>query len=467
MRKPSRENLVSQTVVIGDLLLCLSMDTGIVNIWNHCNGRYYDRLSNPKSMACCCERIPNHDNLVAIGYENGEILLWDLLHPSEHYCSVLDRSSIAHQIKVRQMDSVSAAIPLLVSCSDDESIKIWNFSRFSYHMNTKHLRSTILLDKVFKSPKVTCCCISRDGTELVSGSEDCSIRLWNVEDESEEEKVLLGHVASITVVKFHSKSSFLLSGAQDETIRIWNCSNGACLMILSSFGVPRDLLLFENNLCLVFCSWVQCYLWNIFHGQCLTQVATLEAIQNDSFQEEHIEPNKNSMKKSLLLNNDDKVPITTDISVKLDCIATMTLFVPLRNGAVLQWKWNSLLKRWKEFVPLQELVENAPQDSMDNEPIRKDTFHQYPTEITQEIESVRNQWLNRELVLRWREQRLNTEKQFLEEQKMELESWASSLEATKRVLEDLYRKRVESLEQRTRLLDSWYEQISKKRQCLE
>jgi WD40 repeat protein/serine/threonine protein kinase len=61
---------------------------------------------------------------------------------------------------------------------------------------------------------------SLDGSLCLSGSDDCSLRVWNL---SEEKciAVLEGHSSPVRAVGFFSNSSMMVSGASDGSVRLW------------------------------------------------------------------------------------------------------------------------------------------------------------------------------------------------------------------------------------------------------
>ena len=66
---------------------------------------------------------------------------------------------------------------------------------------------------------------SPDGSRIVSGSADNTVRIWNaVTGESEAE--LRGHSSGVTSVAFSPDGSRLVSGSNDMTVRIWNVVTG-------------------------------------------------------------------------------------------------------------------------------------------------------------------------------------------------------------------------------------------------
>ena len=68
---------------------------------------------------------------------------------------------------------------------------------------------------------VTCVIVTKDNKYIISGSDDRTIRIWNLL-EQRQEGVLEGHFAEVLSVAVTSDNKYVISGSDDNTIRIWN-----------------------------------------------------------------------------------------------------------------------------------------------------------------------------------------------------------------------------------------------------
>lgn len=99
---------------------------------------------------------------------------------------------------------------ILASGSDDRTVKLWDLSTGSEMATLRR-----------HAEGVTSVCFSPDGKILASGSWDATIVLWDV-DKQEIHTTLFGHSYAVNVVRFSPDGRDLASGSDDGTVRLWN-----------------------------------------------------------------------------------------------------------------------------------------------------------------------------------------------------------------------------------------------------
>ncbi|KAG6816769.1 hypothetical protein H0H93_007778 [Arthromyces matolae] len=79
--------------------------------------------------------------------------------------------------------------------------------------------------------RVTSVAFSSDGSRIVSGSFDRSVRVWDAST-GQELKVMDGHTERVTSVAFSSDGSRIVSGSFDRSVRVWDASTGQELKVM-------------------------------------------------------------------------------------------------------------------------------------------------------------------------------------------------------------------------------------------
>ncbi|KAN0085996.1 Quinonprotein alcohol dehydrogenase-like superfamily [Tylopilus felleus] len=70
---------------------------------------------------------------------------------------------------------------------------------------------------------------SIDGSHIVSGSEDNTIRVWNASTGQCVAGPFQGHTDSVLSVAYSPDGSYIVSSSWDNTIMVWNASTGQCV----------------------------------------------------------------------------------------------------------------------------------------------------------------------------------------------------------------------------------------------
>ena len=78
---------------------------------------------------------------------------------------------------------------------------------------------------------VQCLTFSSDGASLASGSDDLTIKLWDVQTGGVV-KTFHGHTGSVRSVSISADGTTIASGSEDKTIHLWNAQTEECCHVL-------------------------------------------------------------------------------------------------------------------------------------------------------------------------------------------------------------------------------------------
>ena len=79
---------------------------------------------------------------------------------------------------------------------------------------------------------------SPDGKQIVSGSRDQTVRVWDAST-GNNLKVLESHTDSVTSVAFSPNGKQIVSGSYDKSVRVWDASTGNELKVLKGHKIGR------------------------------------------------------------------------------------------------------------------------------------------------------------------------------------------------------------------------------------
>ncbi len=108
----------------------------------------------------------------------------------------------------------------IVSGSYDETLRLWD-AVSGAHLNTLKGHSDLVRSVAF----------SPNATRIVSGSSDHTLRLWDAASGAHL-STLKGHSGWVQSVAFSPDGTCIMSGSADRTLRLWDAVSGAHLNTL-------------------------------------------------------------------------------------------------------------------------------------------------------------------------------------------------------------------------------------------
>jgi len=145
---------------------------------------------------------------------------------------------------------------LLASCSEDASIKLWDFEAGQFEKTLKGHTGTI-----------NYIAFDLQGKYLASCSSDLTIKLWDLVQYACV-KTLHGHEHSVSSVEFLTNGDFIISASRDKTIKLWEISTGYCKKTFVGHNEwVRRAVVNESNTLMASCSNDQSIIiWNLEKG---------------------------------------------------------------------------------------------------------------------------------------------------------------------------------------------------------
>ena len=133
-------------------------------------------------------------------------------------CYAISATEVALFRRAPRSDSSALALRC-VSASEDGTVSAW------------HLRTGRETQKLIgHTGSVTSVCLTVDGRRSISGSEDKTVRIWDVA--GREVRKLEGHTDAVSAVCVTPDGSHVVSGSSDRSIRIWEVASGREIRML-------------------------------------------------------------------------------------------------------------------------------------------------------------------------------------------------------------------------------------------
>ncbi|KAI8644361.1 WD40-repeat-containing domain protein [Parasitella parasitica] len=175
-----------------------------------------------------CISISEDTTLVAGGFSESYIKVWSLqgkklLSKSEkdqHQPGTICKKLIGHAGPVYGL-SFSHDNQYLISCSEDQTVRLWSLESFTNLVCYKSHNYPIW-DVEF----------GPHGFYFATASLDKTARLWSC-DHVNPLRIFAGHLSDVNTVRFHPNSKYIVTGSSDNTARLWDVQRGTCVRVFT------------------------------------------------------------------------------------------------------------------------------------------------------------------------------------------------------------------------------------------
>jgi len=160
------------------------------------------------------------DNMVASGSDDKSIRLWRRIYGPKGAPASGNEMRCISELKLRSCINSLAFHPnqdMLAAALDSGWIEL-------YDLKTGKMMGAL---EGQSTSEVWTVCFSPDGNNILSGSLDRAIRVWDVR-ERECKWALRGHDEWVNGIAVSSDGSTIVSGSGDKTVRIWDTKTMAC-----------------------------------------------------------------------------------------------------------------------------------------------------------------------------------------------------------------------------------------------
>jgi len=117
---------------------------------------------------------------------------------------------------------------------------------------------------------------SPDGKKVVSGSEDSTVRVWDITT-GQVDQTLTGHSSWVMSVAFSPDGKKVVSGSEDSTVRVWDITTGQADQTLTGHSRWVTSVAFSPDGKKVFSDYIDSTkaVWDIATGQAEQQVGSV------------------------------------------------------------------------------------------------------------------------------------------------------------------------------------------------
>ncbi|MFY0628109.1 MAG: caspase family protein [Reichenbachiella sp.] len=175
-----------------------------INVWDASSGTIVKTLSGLKDFPLSLAYSADGNYLIS-GGKDSKVSIWNMS------MGILQIQMKGHKGDVTSVDISKDNI--IASASKDKSIKVWNMSGTLLNTLYGHAAEVMSLE------------FSPDGTKLISGSADGTVKEWDME-KYQLIQTIPANEGWTRSVAYNYNATLIASGGDDGKIEIWNAADG-------------------------------------------------------------------------------------------------------------------------------------------------------------------------------------------------------------------------------------------------
>ncbi|CAE6536969.1 unnamed protein product, partial [Rhizoctonia solani] len=187
--------------------------------------------------------LPNHNQFISQS-SNGSLQVWDVSTGAISPCH------FKGQAKLGSLSAITVSSQgLRVAASYEDST-----SNNGFNIQVWDALTGFMINQPLKGHKssIKCLAFSPDGSHVCSGSDDSSVRVWDIEADAVDGRLCSGYHwhdkdSAVRSVTYSADGTRIASGGTDRTVRVWDPVTGMLIRTFGGHTSSVDSVIFSSN----------------------------------------------------------------------------------------------------------------------------------------------------------------------------------------------------------------------------
>ncbi|CAG8463821.1 9226_t:CDS:2 [Paraglomus brasilianum] len=272
-------------------------DDQCINVYETATGKLINRLEGHGGGVWALQYV---GNTLVSGSTDRTVRVWDIkrgvcTHAFSGHTGTVRCLQIIMPQATSDSSIVEPPIPLIVTGSRDSTLRVWRLpdttndtpfapSNPSSPSDSVSLQDSPYFIRTIQGHTHSVRTLAGVGNTLVSGSYDCSVRVWNIMT-GECLWKLTGHTQKVYSVVLDAKRNRCMSGSMDGIVKVWSLEDGTCVWSLEGHSSLVGLLDFSHDYLVSAAADSSLRIWNPNDGTCkhvlTTHTGAITCFQHD------------------------------------------------------------------------------------------------------------------------------------------------------------------------------------------